>query len=483
MEPQKTAESRLHPLTAVVNFFHILPKTFVTPVIFVAVTKQDWVTIFVILGSVAAVILFFFFIQWLRTSYVIDAEAIIVRSGVISTVRRTIPIEKLQDVEIEQLPFHRLFGLARLTFETGSGGKDEAILDSIKLSEADLLRRTLLAHTALVADKKSDAAPEAVFSMPPSRILMLGLFEFSTLSIVAALISFYGMAAAVYEDKGDKVSEWGLAERHVLMIVENGWLLETLLLLACLTVAFSVGRTALAEHGYTLSKEERGLRRKRGLLSRSEVLIPVHRIKSALVSGGLIRSRYGWYDLSLQTLGGGDDAGGNQAAAPLAQWHEIARILENVPHISLPPNDGFEPVSSLHAPLTLVGLSVSLLIPLVIAASVWPLLWWVASLYAPVAALIWLGAKRLKWLADDRSLWVRSGVWTPRTMIVPINSIQSLAIEQGIIQRRLGLATLQFDTAGGGAAIHNLDEARARSLCAELTSLAWPRDGAASPCS
>jgi uncharacterized membrane protein YdbT with pleckstrin-like domain len=43
---------------------------------------------------------------------------------------------------------------------------------------------------------------------------------------------------------------------------------------------------------------------------------------------------------------------------------------------------------------------------------------------------------------------VREGLWNRRTYIVPVRKIQALHFRQTPFQRRLGLGTLSFETAG-----------------------------------
>ncbi|MBI2928762.1 MAG: PH domain-containing protein [Verrucomicrobia bacterium] len=57
----------------------------------------------------------------------------------------------------------------------------------------------------------------------------------------------------------------------------------------------------------------------------------------------------------------------------------------------------------------------------------------------------------LRWyIVTDRSLRIRSGIWTVREMTMTFANIQQITVRQGPLQRLLGLADLQVTTAGGG---------------------------------
>jgi uncharacterized membrane protein YdbT with pleckstrin-like domain len=65
-------------------------------------------------------------------------------------------------------------------------------------------------------------------------------------------------------------------------------------------------------------------------------------------------------------------------------------------------------------------------------------------------AITRLGYEKRWYVVTDRSLRVREGVVIVREMTITIANVQNLAVLQGPIQRVLGLADLQVETAGGG---------------------------------
>lgn len=67
-------------------------------------------------------------------------------------------------------------------------------------------------------------------------------------------------------------------------------------------------------------------------------------------------------------------------------------------------------------------------------------------------AVLRLEYEKRWYLVTDRSLRVREGVVTVREMTVTFANIQNISVSQGPIQRLLGIADLQVDTAGGGGA-------------------------------
>ncbi len=59
----------------------------------------------------------------------------------------------------------------------------------------------------------------------------------------------------------------------------------------------------------------------------------------------------------------------------------------------------------------------------------------------------------LRWyVVTDRSLRLRSGVWTVQEMTMSFANLQQVMVSQGPIQRLLGIADLRVESAGGGGA-------------------------------
>ena len=99
------------------------------------------------------------------------------------------------------------------------------------------------------------------------------------------------------------------------------------MLLVVLGLATGVGRTLLREYRFRLDRTATGLRRRRGLLTLTDVTLPIRRVQAAIVGTGPLRDRFGWRELKLQSLGKDEGSKGDHVVAPLASDAEIAAIL------------------------------------------------------------------------------------------------------------------------------------------------------------
>jgi uncharacterized membrane protein YdbT with pleckstrin-like domain len=66
---------------------------------------------------------------------------------------------------------------------------------------------------------------------------------------------------------------------------------------------------------------------------------------------------------------------------------------------------------------------------------------------------------RMRWyMVTDRSLRVREGVFSLREKTMTFANVQALTVEQGPLQRLLGLADVKVQTAGGGSGGHSKEQ-------------------------
>lgn len=72
--------------------------------------------------------------------------------------------------------------------------------------------------------------------------------------------------------------------------------------------------------------------------------------------------------------------------------------------------------------------------------------------------------RQWKYAVDEEKLEFSEGIYFIEHTIVPIERIQHIKIEQGPINRKLGLASIEIHTAGGSFSIPNLEKDKAEQI-------------------
>jgi putative membrane protein len=469
------ADTRVHPGTVAIRFLKDVPRTLIgLPALLALMSDVGWGRIALLALLAAAVLGFSQWLAWTRFRYGVGPSELLIESGLLARNRRSIPFERVQDLNIEQGPLHRLFGLAKIKVETGAGGKDEGVLDSITLAEADRLRRAIRAGQGR-ADAPADAAPEPdshlVFAMRPGRVFVSGLFNFSLIWVAGLFGLLQTFEPLIPFDVTDPGRWLGLVEGNQDRFT-IGAIAAVLLVALGLGVITGIVRTLSRDWSFRLTGEGKRLRRTRGLFTRSEAVIPKRRVQLALLRTGPLRHAAGIGELFFQTLGSSQGQGGLQSVAPFARAAEVERVVAELPGLRLPGHEPLARVSGLglvrSAILTLTVPSLAI----GMAAAFRP----EALALVPILPLLLVGAvlsRRFhRYGRSGDLLFVQAGWWARQLWALPLGSIQSASISRSFLQRRLGLATLALDTAGapalGGVRIVDIRVGTARALRDEV---------------
>ena len=383
-----------------------------------------------ILGVVVLLAAVTGFISWYFTRFVIDDEELRVETGAIFKKSTKIPFERLQSVDIIQPLAARMFGLAELRLDAGNSTTKLRYLTRGKASRfRDYLLARAHGHQASIHDLDQQSVAsvftdlgvtdQPLVQVSPQRLIIS--FLLSTEWLIPAAMSI------------------------IILVVTSAFGVVPLALGALIPLVIGmlslIWRRVIGMFNFTLAESSRGLRITRGLTNLTSQSVPINRIQGVKTSQPLLWRPMGWYRVDIDILGYAQgDSENNESTStsvllPVASLDEVELALRRVlPGFDL---DGVE----LHT--------------------------------SPNRArwLRWFDFWTLRYGWDDRILITEQGWITHVRDVVPHAKTQSVRIEQGPLQRALGLADVHVHTPQGpvNAVAHQLDEHAARDLA--LTQL------------
>lgn len=463
MTPGEDGWLRLHPLTILKELGSLtwaLVAAFVLDLDFYDVPDQAGRT-----EAVVAVIVFGYAVtRYLFTAYRLTDDALELRRGVLVKSFQSMPRARVQSVALNTGVIGRFVGVR--TVEVSAADAEDINLSFVSESAAEGLRSVLSRQAGLSRQAEAEGSAqiddriEPLSTLDPGRLLAFGITETAmVITVLAAL---------------------------VVVIVTFGLGLFVAPFALLPAAAWPVTRT-LALVGFRSWIEDDRLRIAAGLVGRRQTETPLARIQVLQVVRPLLRRMVGMETISVVS---GDVAISNETALiagsvapfePVGTWRRIAE--ETIGHVALG-----EPHLRRSSRLTirryLVRGGVGLLLSAAVLTAVGTWLewgWWPTVVFAAVGAglLVPYGYARWRvmgWAADGRHLLVRRGVLTRRLTIVPIAKVQNLELSATFFQRRLGLASVEVDTAGvalmGTIKAIDLEGDDARWLAEHLSSLA-----------
>lgn len=409
-----------------------------------------------VIAAVALVAGVYALLAWRRARYRVDAEALQLRTGVLFRQERQARLDRLQAVDVVRPLLARFFGLAELSLEVAGSGDSAIKLSLLREADAQALRSTLLARAAGLA-YEGDVAPEApeheVLTVPVGRTVESLLRNSSSLIAIGALV---GSLVAVV-------------------------VLRTLAPLAGLVpLAFGVVGLLWSRFtggfGFRVATSPDGIRLHHGLLTTRSQTVPPGRVQAVRLRQPLLWRGRDWWrvEVNVAGYGGGRKQDGQQVEENLLLTVGTRDEALLVAALALP---ALVQVARRAEPGAYDDLSAELLEAGLTGRGD------AAGFVSSPRSARWLdpiGWRRHGVRVTSSVLLVRRGVMVRELDVVPHARTQSLGLQQGPLQRRLGLATfvlhstrgpvrpsVQHLPAAAAAALLRQQAARARSARAD----------------
>jgi len=445
------------------------------------------------LSAIAALVLVSV-LQYLSYRYRIGSDAITVRSGLLSRNRREIPFARIHNVEVRQNPLHRLFGVAELRLESAGGVRPEAEMRVLRLDQALALERLVRqrgqAPRPATADAPPVAAPrdeeeveQVLLRLSPWDVVRMGLLSNRgwALAVAAFGVLFQTVPRPVMDDaiqRGGRQAFGFVSHLHPGMAGAMLLLAATLLLGWLALRVLSVVLTVLRYHGFTLSERERRLTVSTGLLSRTRSSVARRRIQAWTLSEGTLQRWFGLRQLRIDSAAGGpsrDDDRALRELAPLAAARSCDGLVRHLlPQLHWPPAQWQMLPQRGWWRLCLGSL---LMVPLLAAGAYWRWGSWglLVLAWLPVALLVaHRQMARMGWHLDDQFVAVRGGWWKRWWRWAELDKVQGLRLQRSPLDKLLGTASLQLDTAGAhgdvALALRYLPQAQAQQVMDQLAT-------------
>lgn len=482
---------RTDPKSFVVQGFAGL-RSAVFPIVAVYFSMRSTGSLAFVIAILAGLVIIAFiagaaYLRWRKFTYQVNREDIRVESGIISRTARSVPFERIQDVSLEQSLIPRLFGLVSVKFETGSGGGEDISLQFLAEAEGEKLRELVRARKDGVAETEGAAEivkaaleiaevaardeSKTLFAMDGRRLFTFGLFEFSlaVFAVVAGLaqyadwfVDFEIWDTDVWREVANEQQGWlsGLGQLGQIMGVLLG-------IVGLFVVGSATGlvRTFLRDWGFILEDTPRGFRRRRGLLTKTDVVMPAHRVQAVKIGTGILRHRFGWQSLNFVSLAQ-DSGSSNHTVAPFAKPGETNPIIKAAGFV--PPDDTLDwhrASAAYRTDSMVLGSALFLVAAIPVAIFAPAIVVLIPLALAAVMAFANYYSWRFHRHAIDRlQLFATRGLFAPRTQIASRIKLHSVELSQGPIAQRRGYATLHLGLAGGTFSIPGVPTDRAREV-------------------
>ncbi|MFM9873716.1 MAG: PH domain-containing protein [Fimbriimonadaceae bacterium] len=486
---------RLHPLTMAVELEKMVRQLAIAfaYLIYILITKEssDQVGYELFAAGLGVLVIVPAILRYYSYGYSVTDGKLLVKSGIFRKSLRTIPLDRIQNINLKRQWLHRLLGLVELEIETAAGAQAEATINALNEEQAHILKSQLLGQKATVYSR-IDRGDEELMLYKPSNweLFLVGASENRAGAMIAALLGlsfFQPMFTNFMEKRSDEVVKQAthlppnvglMIGLGIFVFLLFGWVI-------------SIVSTFIKYYGFKLTEKDGKLKRSYGLINHFENMLPVKRVQTVHIDQNFIQRWLKICKMYVATAGGMAMASGGEhqkqhqhshappLLSPVLRDDMRGRLLQ----ASLPKYDLMHPeyheVSSgtiwRHVRSGFMG---SFFSGGLLAFGGQMLIWFspeqakklslMQLRFGPVGVFLgllalagltgWLYLRFARWSETNSVIATRLGWFKTRWNFLPMAKIQLTEVTQSPAQRWFGLGTVRFHSAAPAFKITEIDD-------------------------
>lgn len=282
-------------------------------------------------------------IMYYKTSgYELTEKEIKCNRGVLYRKRSVLDYKKVHAINKKQTLFHKIFGIAILTVDSGSTNTSHqaeiTIIEKAKIVDALLHELNALKESGMrtVDDFKEEVLlsdKDSLYRFTSKKKMLYTLINIVSTSFFTALfgvLAIIVIAVCKLMLRLDALGTWGQYFLFALLITVGAMLLFSVFsFIGCMIHSF------IGYHKFTIAKRGNDIQISFGLLERHTNTFSYDRIKAVKITQGLVQRMLGFATIKLEVIGYTNDSGNDNNAelgvlVPFCKYDEIAEILGRV---------------------------------------------------------------------------------------------------------------------------------------------------------
>ena len=445
---------------------HLVRAMFIPLALFI-VKANKMALLYTASGFVAVLVLalVYGYFYYLKFTFYLNPnkKEFVIDKGVFSRKHLTIPIEKIQQVNINQGFLQKIIGVYSLQIDTAGTDSKEVDIRAINGEIAQALKQHLLHGQTVASPENDEEAPMAAVNDIPlikikaTTLLKIGLTSNYGQSI--ALLIGFGYAA--FRNIKELLKAFDNDNGQMEQFVKSGFNLFSIgILLAAIAVillATNVIRTFVKYFDFQLSKHRQSLLITAGLLTKKNTLLHPDKIQITKYSQNYLQRKIGLFNMSLKQAHAGREQSekemkNNNTEIPGCNTAEkdalLRMILDKLPEggSTFKPNWRF-----LNLPVAF-----QVLLPVIIYGICYRLITEVRPYYPLAIAyfvitwvMIYISYTKHRMVVSKDYIIKQSGIWDISQEIIEPHKIQSITTSQYLWHRKLDIGHVSLHTAAG----------------------------------
>ncbi|WP_198659608.1 PH domain-containing protein [Nubsella zeaxanthinifaciens] len=420
------------------------------------------------LAGILVVSLIYAYFYYLKFTFYLDPkkQEFVIDKGVFGRKHLNIPVEKIQQVNINQGFLQKLIGVYSLQIDTAGTESKEVNIKAINGEIAYALKEHLLtgnnvtelpteANLAHDVDEKVQETP--IVKIGASTLLKVGL----TSNYGQSIALLIGFGYAVFHNIKELLKAFDNDRGQLEEFFKSGITLISIGILftgiIIILLATNVIRTFIKYFDFQLSKHQKSLLISSGLFAKKNTLLHPSRVQITTYSQNYFQKKIGLFNMTLKQAHAGhqpseNEMKSNNMEVPGCNADEKEEILKMV--LKQLPEQGrtFSPnFRFLNLPLFF-----TVVVPLMVYAFIYNLtpeirpFYGLAVMYVVLVTLmIYISYTKHRIVVSEDFIIKQSGIWDISQEIIEPHKIQSISTSQYPWHRKLDIGHVTLHTAAG----------------------------------
>ncbi|WP_110457380.1 PH domain-containing protein [Shewanella algidipiscicola] len=450
--------------------------------------SSPWVIL--VISAIILAITTFAIVQWSQYRFRVQDHKLGIKQGLLFKRTHEIPLNKIQNVRLEQPLYFRPLGLFSLVVETAGSKQDEAVLSAVNYRQAMQLKQRLFIHapTQAVSEQTETAPVDGAATAPSASsivvqkqlkdLLIFGLYQNNLFWLSIIFGSILGQLN--WDKIGDNVFaqalwQWYQTTIATSLMSELLFALSVLLLLSLLLALISIASAVLKYHPYKLSLRNNTLHRTGGLLAKQHDVLALSRVQLIRFNQPILGRLFKRWTANFKQVKGTEieQHAKRHMLIPSMTPAEITSVFFKLSGLKSRATE---------LPSHYQGIDIGWfwrraywppLVPLLAVAlqglnGFTQLMWLAATL---VVIALYLRYRQWGYRLQGHDLWIHTGMLGHSWQLLSLTKVQHVCISQTSGQRRKHLATLHLGMASGEQTIPYLSITDARLIAETALSL------------
>lgn len=395
-------------------------------------------------------------LTYLNFTFCIVNSELTVSSGYIRKKKVSIPLAKIQSLNLKQNIVQQLIKIYTLEINTAGTKGAEVKLPALGLAAIREIERQVSLIEKKAADENTPLTEQPTHEVHP--ILHLSPLDLLKVGItnnhVKVILITFSFLVGLYNDLPQRFQV--LVEHHLDTISNHAAqqaILYVLLAIVC-AIVLSVAGAVVASFAWffnlKLTHSSSSLTLEAGLINHKRIIVPFKKIQAIRWTSNPLRQLLGLYSVSISQASGIVETEKMKVQIPGCSAQQVASIEQSVWG-----TDMVNQPAAVHRSHWLYMRNLWLvfgLIPAALATTtgylasnnlVWGWIW--ALAYIPFALLAW---KKRYFYLNETTLVASSGSISHEKVMIPLRKIQGISVRQSIWQKKGARASVSLYTAG-----------------------------------